>query len=189
MRGKSNTRYGLKELFEMIDLNSSGTIEANEWKLFYNILLKDFMKCDTNQNWRISLVEAKTCIRSEQWYKLTSQDGFCGNNCTKGGIDPIDDLMTFSDRNADGELTLEEYVYIRKAASSWRQCVMGTGMNYKELECGLKLISDSSGVIQSGDARKALAIGLTWQVFGSRLLNFSTFVKLSSFHRLFRAYC
>lgn len=113
------------------------------------------MRCDTNGDWRLTRTEAVKCIPDERWYKLTNNDGFCGNNCPKDKVDPVVDLLEFADRNADDQLSLEEYVWVRKAASAWRQCVMGNGMNYKELECALRLTSDNSA-FNAGDARKSL---------------------------------
>jgi len=34
MRSKNVTRWGVQEIFSMVDLNNSATIEATEWKTF-----------------------------------------------------------------------------------------------------------------------------------------------------------
>lgn len=108
MRSKHVSRYGTQELFNMIDLNNSGTIEENEWKAFYDVLLNDFVKCDTNKDWMLQKEEATKCIAEQRWYQLIVNDGYCSNNCPREKVDPVEDLLEFSDRNADDKLTIEE---------------------------------------------------------------------------------
>jgi len=70
--------------------------------------LDDYIKCDTDGDWRLSKEEAIGCIPREKWYQLTNNDGFCGKNCPKDKVDPVEDLLEFADKNADGEISLEE---------------------------------------------------------------------------------
>jgi len=41
----------------------------------------------------------------------------------------INDLMKWTDRDMNGAINLNEYIFIRKAASAWRQCVSSSLLN------------------------------------------------------------
>ena len=92
--------------------------------------------------------------------------------------------MRFCDRDMNGAISLSEYVFVRKGASAWRQCVSSNRMNYKDLQCALRYTSDGANVTE-GEARTLFYEALQWMERGSQLLTLPVFIRLAQYHRLF----
>lgn len=102
------SKQEMQETFRTMDLNDSGIVDSKEYSTFYNIFIKDFLKC-TDGEWKIQAAKAKECIPEQRWFKSLRLNvehrenlSYSPHENEEDTVDFLTDIVHVADRNLDG---------------------------------------------------------------------------------------
>lgn len=85
-------------------------------------------------------------------------------------------------------MNFAEYLFLRQVASAWRRCVTGQGMNYKELQCAIRITTNYKGsLFNEGEARKLFLHALSWMDMTAKRISLPIFASLANYYNMFQA--
>jgi Ca2+-binding EF-hand superfamily protein len=193
---KKLLRKEVEDSFRIADKDNSGLIDKDEWTAFYDIFIEDFKSCDTNEDWEIDSREGVQCFVNQAWWKQLmifgddslDMDAYPAHEGEKSKMSSMLDLFYACDRNHSGGINFAEYLFMRSITSAWRRCVTGQRMNYKELQCGIRITTPNKGsVLNLGEARRLFLHALSWMDMTSKRISLPIFAALASYYTMFQS--
>lgn len=159
VRGFTSTKMSIWEigqLFTFADINRSGDIDINEWRMFHSLFIKKFQALDKDHNLRLSLDELVTALSDIHGHPKIFED--------KKVLEQI--MNDLSGSNSDDQsLNLFEYVFLRATADAWTLSAGNEEFIQRDqlLDIGLKFMPHMSAY--EGQLKNVLFEALDFQNF------------------------
>jgi hypothetical protein len=137
-----------------MDADQSGDVSDAEWSEFFTEFIEPFTTCDADTDYVLVLAELTACITTVTTSKILELKDLATHEA---------DVFKYMDRAGEQNLTLYDYICLRKVVSALKTCGDGGYFMPNRLYCGLSITSPRSPAITSPVEREVFnaAIVLT----------------------------
>lgn len=123
-----------------MDADQSGDISDGEWTEFYNEFIVPFVACDADLDYVLIAAEVTACISTTLTSKILELKDLVGKEA---------DLLKYMDRATEQNLTLYDYIFLRKVVAAMKTCGDGGYFVPARLYCALAITSPRSPSVTS----------------------------------------
>jgi len=162
-------KYEIAEVFDLADINKTGSLSKEEWRNFYSIFVDDFQGvCNEDGDWYLTPTELAKCMYTAHWVRYFAPMGAWDISTKAFGPNEgeekstknfAEDIVYSADKGGDGRLNFLEYLYLRKASVAWYKCVQERLVTRTDVRCAL-IIAGNGRVMDSGEADFIYRTGL-----------------------------
>jgi len=123
-----------------MDADQSGDISDGEWSEFFTEFIAPFIVCDADTDYVLIAAELTTCITPPTASKITELLPLATHEA---------DVFKFMDRATEQNLTLYDYIFLRKVVAAMKTCGDGGYFVPARLYCALAITSPRSPAVTS----------------------------------------
>lgn len=172
--------YEIRMIFNLIDINKDGAINFHEWDNFKRLFFDPWEKeCDGSGNWLIEYKEMKDCLANKAFIFLSAKE-------IKDQYQA--EVMTVLG-NENEEVNFAGYLYLRRTALGWRECVPGKEkLSRGYFKCATD-IATMGHTLALGDLDAAFNVALLQNglAFKTVTINYTQFLRICWVYNLFLA--